>query len=112
MAYVNKAFSCQGKQINEPHHAGPGFLDLNLTIPAVLISQQQSREMIDALGIPVADGPGDIFRNGSAFFLGERAHQGDKELAGAVHGVNILLRTLFLCRLKSGAMRTKNSGIP
>lgn len=90
-ANISAAFPCQSKQINEPNHTGPSFLNLDLAILAALISQQQSREMIDALGIPVADGLGDVLGDGSAFFLGERTHQGNEKLAGAVHGVDILL---------------------
>ena len=89
-ADICAAFPSQGKQVDEPHDSGPGFIDLNFANRAALIPQKQSGEMIDSLGVSMADGPGDILRDGSAFFLGKRAHQGDEELAGAVHCVDIL----------------------
>ena len=47
--------------LDEPHDSGPGFIDLNFAILVALIPQKQSREMIDSLGVSMADGPGDIF---------------------------------------------------
>lgn len=38
----------------------------------------------------MADGPSDILGDGSTLFFRKGTHQGDKELAGAVHGVDIL----------------------
>ena len=38
----------------------------------------------------MADGPGDIFGDGSALLFGKGTHEGDEELPGAVHGVDIL----------------------
>ena len=46
--------------------------------------------MIDSLGVSMADGPGNIFGDGSALLFGKRTHQGDEELTGVVHGVDIL----------------------
>lgn len=65
-ADICAAFPSQGKQVNEPHDSGPGFIDLNFAILAALIPQKQSGEMIDSLGVSMADGPGDIFGDGSA----------------------------------------------
>ena len=38
----------------------------------------------------MADGPSDILRDGSALLFGKGTHQGNEELPGAVHGVDIL----------------------
>lgn len=43
------------------------------------------------MGVSMTDGPGDILGDGSILFFRKGTHQGDKELAGAVHGVDILL---------------------
>ena len=42
------------------------------------------------MGVSMADGPSDILRDGSALLFGKGTHQGNEELAGAVHGVDIL----------------------
>ena len=89
-ADICAAFPSQGKQVNEPHNSGPGFIDSNFAILAALIPQKQSGEMIDSLGVSMADGPGNIFGNGSALLFGKRTHQGDEKLTGVVHGVDIL----------------------
>ena len=89
-ADICAAFPSQGKQVDEPHDSGPGFIDLNFANRAALIPQKQSGEMIDSLGVSMADGPGDILGDGSTLFFGKGTHQGDEELAGAVHCVDIL----------------------
>lgn len=84
------AFSGKSQQIDEPHDSGPGFIDLDLANRAALIPQKQSGEVIDPLGVSVADGPGDILGDGSTLFFGKGTHQGNEELTGVVHGVDIL----------------------
>lgn len=89
-ADICATFPSQGKQVDEPHDSDPGFIDLNFAILDALIPQKQSGEVIDPLGVSVADGLGDIFGDGSALFFGKGTHQGNEELPGAVHGVDIL----------------------
>ena len=89
-ADICAAFSGKSQQIDEPHDSGSGFIDLNFAILDALIPQKQSGEMIDSLGVSMADGPGDILGDRSALFFGKGTHQGDEELAGAVHCVDIL----------------------
>lgn len=102
-ADICAAFPSQGKQVNEPHDSGSGFIDLNFASQAALIPQKQSGEVIDPLGVSVADGPGDIFGDGSALLFGKGTHQGDKKLAGAVHGVDILFLKVdrHFCRFQA-----------
>ena len=90
-ADICAAFPSQGKQVNEPHNSGPGFIDSNFAILAALIPQKQSGEMIDSLGVSMADGPGNIFGNGSALLFGKRTHQGDEKLTGVDGAVEKLL---------------------
>ena len=89
-ADICAAFPSQGEQVDEPHDSDPGFIDLNFANRAVLIPQKQSGKAIDPLGVSVADGLGDIFGDGSALLFGKGTHEGDEELPGAVHGVDIL----------------------
>ena len=89
-ADICAAFSGKSQQIDEPHDSGSGFIDLNFAILAALIPQKQSGEVIDPLGVSVADGPSDIFGDGSALLFGKGTHQGNEELTGVVHGVDIL----------------------
>lgn len=90
-ADICAAFSGKSQQIDEPHDSGSGFIDLNFAILAALIPQKQSGEMIDSLGVSMADGPGDILRDGSTLLFGKGTHQGNEEISpGVVHGVDIL----------------------
>ena len=89
-ADICAAFPSQGEQVDEPHDSGPGFIDLNFANRAALIPQKQSGEMIDSLGVSMADGPSNILGDRSALLFGKGTHQGNEERPGADHGVDIL----------------------
>ena len=44
-----------------------------------------------SVGHALALTPGDVFRDGAGFFLGQAGHQGDQKLSLAVEGVDVLL---------------------
>lgn len=89
-ADICAAFPSQGEQVDEPHDPGPGFIDLNFANRAALIPQKQSGKMIDSLGVSMANGPGHILGDGTAFLFGKGTHQREEKFAGAVHGVDVL----------------------
>ena len=70
---------------------------LSLSVSEKLLIRQANLSVCEAFSLT----PGNVLRNGAAFFLGKARHDGQQQLALSVKGVNILflkeyLNTFFL----------------